>query len=448
MKVCLIQPKMQRRPMDTSLKARMSPHLGLLTIAGIVGRAGHEVTVQNGNLKPVEIPADADLVGITVTVDVLPLAIRLAKECREKHIPVVAGGIGIASDPESARMHFDAICVGPAEGHWPRLLEDLGKGELKSEYFTSPDFRGDDLAAPEFRYADAAQCLYGNVIAASRGCPFACDFCYNSAPGLRGRYMHRSVEEVMEEIRSKGVRHIMFIDDNFIGDLCFARRLIRAMRPMRLRWNAAVSANIVDHPDVLDLMGETGCRSLFIGFESINGGSLEGVHKRQNDVSRYEKLVGMLHGRGIMINASFVFGLDSDGPSVFKDTLDWIVGNRIETVTSHILTPYPGTALYERMKAEGRLTDGDLANYDTAHVVFKPKGMTAQELYEGYLWIYREVYSWRNILRRTPKSARQLVPYYLFNLLYRKYGGLTERLGEKIGFDRVGAWARRLSYLR
>ena len=448
MKVCLMQPKARRRPMDTELKARMSPHLGLLTISGLLERAGHDVRIVNGNVGPAEIPEGTDLVGISVTVDVLPAAIELAKACRAKGVPVVAGGIGVSSDPETARPHFDALCIGPAEGHWPRLMDDLGRGELKREYVTPPDFRGEDLAAPSFRNALPSQCLYGNIIAASRGCPFACDFCYNSTPALRGRYLHRTVESVMDEIRAKGVRHVMFIDDNFIGDLAFARALMEAMRPLRLRWNAAVSANIVDHPDLLDLMRETGCRSLFIGFESINAESVSGVHKRQNDVARYEKLVGMLHDRGIMVNASFVFGLDSDGPTVFRDTLDWVVRNRIETVTSHILTPYPGTALYERMRAEGRLTDDDLSHYDTAHVVFRPKGMSAEELYDGYLWIYREVYSWRNILRRTPKTLSQFVPYYLFNLFYRKYGRFTERLGHAIGFDRVGAFARRLSYWR
>ena len=448
MKVLLIQPKMRQRPMDTSLKARMSPHLGLLTISGLLERAGHEVRVINGNAESIEIPGGTDLVGISVTVDVLPQAIELAKTCRAKGVPVVAGGIGISSDPETARPHFDALCIGPAEGHWPQLMDDLKRGELKREYVTSPSFRGEDLAAPSFRNAAPSQCLYGNIIAASRGCPFACDFCYNGTPALRGRYLHRTVESVMDEIRAKGVRHIMFIDDNFIGDLAFARQLMEAMRPLRLKWNAAISANIVDHPDLLDLMRETGCQSLFIGFESINAGSVAGVHKRQNDVTRYEKLVGMLHDRGIMINASFVFGLDSDGPSVFRDTLDWIVRNRIETVTSHILTPYPGTALCERMKGEGRLTDADLSHYDTAHVVFKPKGMSERELYEGYLWIYREVYSWKNIIRRTPRSLSQFVPYYLFNLFYRKYGRLTERLGLAIGFNRVGALARRLSYWR
>ena len=261
-----------------------------------------------------------------------------------------------------------------------------------------------------------------------RGCLFACDFCYNSAvKGVCG-YRHRTVASVMEEIRSKGTRHIMFIDDNFIGDPKFTRELLVAMRPLRLKWSAAVSANIAEMPELLDLMRETGCRSLFVGFESLSGEAIANVHKGQNRTARYESLVETLHARGIMINASFVFGLDGDDASVLDRTVAWIVRNRIETVTSHIVTPYPGTAFHRRMLSEGRITDFDLTHYDTAYVVIRPKGMTAQELYDGYLKVYRDVYSFANILRRLPRSPSQILPYLMFNLFYRKYGRLTERL--------------------
>ena len=160
----------------------------------------------------------------------------------------------------------------------------------------------------------------------------------------------------MEEIRSKATRHIMFIDDNFIGDPAFARELLEAMRPLRLKWSAAVSANVADMPDLLDLMRDTGCRSLFVGFESLRGEALANVHKTQN--------------------------------------------------------------------------------------------RTAEALYDGYLKVYRDIYSFPNILRRLPRTPAQILPYLLFNFLYRKYGHLTERLGRAIGFDRVGALARRLSYWR
>ena len=432
--------------MDTSLKARMAPHLGLLTIARIVEDAGHTVEVVNENIARDVPSSSVGLVGISTTVDVLPRAAEIAASYEVMGVPVAVGGIGVTSDISGARKMFSTICIGPAEGHWRNVLRDAETGRLKREYRTPPDFSGDDLLPPSFQSADTSSCLYSNVIAASRGCPFACDFCYNSSVKGTCGYRHRSVASVLDEIKSKKTRHIMFVDDNFIGDPAFTRELLNAMRPLRLKWSAAVSANILDLPDLLDLMRDTGCRSLFIGFESLNADALAGVHKGQNRVARYEALVEALHSRGIMVNASFVFGLDGDDAGVFARTAAWCVRNRVETVTSHILTPYPGTAFHKRMEEAGRITDRDLSHYDTAHVVFRPSGMTADELYNGYLGIYREVYSFRNILRRLPRSRRQIMPYLLFNFLYRKYGRLTERIGGVIGFDRIGRIARLAAY--
>ena len=433
--------------MDTSLKARMAPHLGLLTIARIVEDCGHEVVVVNENTALDTPSREYGLVGISASIDVLARAKALADGYGRLGVPVAVGGIGVMSDPETAAKMFGTICLGPAEGHWREVLADAEAGRLRARYETPPDFPGEGLLAPSFRSVDTRGCLYDNVIAASRGCPFACDFCYNSAVRRAGGgYVHRTVESVVEEVRSKKTRHVMFIDDNFIGNPAFARELLAALRPMDLKWNAAVSANILDMPGLLDLMAETGCQSLFVGFESVNPESLSGVGKGQNDVARFEALAEALHSRGIMVNASFVFGLDADDVSTFDRTVAWAVANRIETVTSHIATPYPGTAFYERMRREGRIIDEDLSHYDTAHVVMRPKNMTPEELYEGYLRVYREIYSLPNIWRRMPRARRQVMPYLLFNLFYRKWGGMTERLGRWIGFDRVGALARRVAY--
>ena len=447
MRVKLIQPLAATRPMDTSLKARMAPHLGLLTIARIVEDCGHEVVVVNENSAP-DIPSGGfDLVGISASIDVLDRARVLDGEYRRLGVPVVVGGIGVTSNPDLASEMFETICIGPAEGHWRDVLADAAAGRLRRRYETPMSFSGERLLAPSFRSVDTRGCLYDNVIAASRGCPFACDFCYNAAVRRHGGgYVHRTVESVASEVRSKATRHIMFIDDNFIGSPAFTRELLAALRPMRLKWSAAVSANILDMPDLLDLMAETGCQSLFIGFESVNPESLSGVGKGQNKVSRFEALAEALHSRGIMVNASFVFGLDADDPSTFDRTVEWVVANRIETVTSHIATPYPGTPFYDRMRREGRIIDDDLSHYDTAHVVIRPKNMTPEELYEGYLRVYREVYTLGNIWRRLPRARSQLMPYLLFNLFYRKWGAASERLGHLIGFDRVGALARRAAY--
>lgn len=256
--------------------------------------------------------------------------------------------------------------------------------------------------------------------------------------------MNRLIDDVIEDINKVGRKHIMFIDDNFIGNPKWTFEFLNRIKPLGIKWNAAVSANVVDIPDMLDLMKESGCQGLFIGFESINGNSIEIANKNQNNTERYEYIVNEIHRRGLMINASFVFGLDDDDPTTFNRTIKWIVKNKIETVTSHILTPYPGTAQHSRYNAEKRITSDDLSLYTTADVVFSPRKMTSEELYEGYIDIYRQIYSFSNILRRIPKHQR--TGYLLFNIFYRKYGKLTEKICEFIGFNRIGYIWEKLSF--
>ncbi len=442
MKILLVQPRMNKRPMDTDLKTRMSPSLALLTLRKLTPE-GHQVTMLNENLEELDFNFQADLVGITVTLDVMPRACFIAGEFRKRGIPVVAGGIHITACPEDSLPFFDAVCVGPAERVWERILEDAAGHELKKAYQDTEGFRGAEIASPAYDTIDKSRYLYTNVVSASRGCPNRCDFCYNSCPNRI--YVRRPIGDVLRDIRSLGTRHVLFIDDNFIGSPSYTRSLLAAMKPLHLKWSAAVTAGILGFPELLDLMAETGCQSLFIGFESVNNASLEAVHK-ENRFEKYEKLIEAIHSRGIMINASMVFGLDGDGPEVFQNTLDFLVKNKIETLTSHILTPYPGTELYRRMEAEGRITDRDLSHYNTAHVVFKPKGMTAEELTSGYLWMYRQFYSFRNIARRLPVLKAQRNSYLLFSLFYRKFGRFTSALSRVIPMRTLGKLAAWISY--
>jgi radical SAM superfamily enzyme YgiQ (UPF0313 family) len=218
------------------------------------------------------------------------------------------------------------------------------------------------------------------------------------------------------------------------------------MRPLDLVWHGAVSTNIVHHPDLVERMARAGCRSLFVGFESIDPRSLRSVGKVQNRISDYERLVATLHGNGIMVNASLVFGFDHDTPEIFPATLDWLVRNRIESMTGHILTPYPGTVLHRRLSEEGRIVEHDRRKYNTSHVVFRPARMTAEELREGYLWIYDRFYSLGNIVRRRPADPRRLAPYLAFNLGYRKFGRATAWLGRFGWMRRLGRFGRKLAY--
>jgi len=443
MYIKLIQPKMKKRPMDTGLKIHMSPPLGLLTIANMF-RNEHKVVLANENIKETDFEDKPDIVGITVTVDAYPRAAEIAAEYRKRGSIVVAGGIHITTAhhtiPEGV---FDVLCIGPAENTWPQIVEDYEKNQLKYIYRCDEKLPGDKIISPAYDLVDKSEYLYCNIVHTSRGCPFRCDFCYNSAP--ERYYINRPIEDVLEDVKKVGSKHVMFIDDNFIGDIAWTRAFLKELKKLDIVWNAAVSINVVNIPGILQEMKESGCGSLFIGFESVHPDSIHNVHKVQNDVTKYEDAIRQIHDHGIMINASFVFGLDCDTKDTFQHTLDFIVRNRIETVTSHIMTPYPGTVLYDRMKEEGRILTDDLSLYNTAHVVFEPKNMTKEELYKGYLWIYRKVYSYKNIMKRIPKTKENVFPYLAFNFLYRKWGKFSDLLCKIVTYKRIGYWGEKLS---
>lgn len=442
----LIQPKMRKRPMDTGLKTQMSPSLGLLTIANML-QDKHTIIYENENVAPINYDEKVDIVGISITVDIFPRAVEIAKKFQSKNIPVVAGGIHITANPEETAEYFDAVSIGIAETTWYDIIDDFEKGCLKKVYkHNTAEITPAQIKSPAYNLIKEKNYLYSNIISTSRGCPFKCNFCYNSCDAYKNLYVNRNIEDVINDIKTINKKHIMFIDDNLIGNPKWTMGFVKALKPLNVKWNAAVSLNIADMPELLDEMKASGCQSLFIGFESINESSISNVNKVQNNLEKYNFAVNEIHKRGIMINASFVFGLDGDDKSVFESTLKWIVDNKIETVTSHILTPYPGTHLYKEFLETGRIIDFDYSKYNTANVVFQPKNMTAEELQQGYLKIYKDIYSFKNIIKRTPKAKNQWIPYYLFNIFYRKYGKFTDTICRIIGYKIVGKIAAFLSY--
>ncbi len=430
--------------MDSHYKRVMSPSLGLLTLAALTP-PHHRIELHDENVSPVQWNDKPDLVGITVTVDTSPNAYRIAQRYRDKGVPVILGGIHASAMPNEALRYANSVCIGDADTLWPSILRDVENNRLKPIYRnkTNPDISF--TPPPRLSLIDQRRYLYSNIVYTSKNCPYRCQFCYNSMD-FRKSFRNRDMDSVLKEIDAKQTRHVLFIDDNFTGNPAWTRRFLPKLAERNIKWSAAVSADANRHEGLLELMKKSGCQSLFIGFESINENSLNQVNKRQNRTGEYNKLISQIHDLGIMINASIVFGFDHDKPDVFDATVDWLVQNKIETMTAHILTPYPGTRFYDKLIQEGRIIDHDKNNYNTANVVFQPRHMTPQQLYDGYLSGYRTFYSLGNIYRRIPEQSNQVIPFLLFNLCYRKYGKFFSRISNLGLMNLTGKIARKLSY--
>ena len=242
--------------------------------------------------------------------------------------------------------------------------------------------------------------LVPNSIVVTRGCPMHCDFCYKDAffEGGRSFYTQR-VDDALSEISRLPGRHLYFLDDHLLGDRRFATALFDGMRGMNRLFQGAATVDSILRGDLIERAAEAGLRSIFVGFETLAPGNLVRSNKRQNLGRDYKAVTERLHSLGIMINGSFVFGMDEDGPDVFRRTVDWAVEHGITTATFHIQTPYPGTRLFKQMEAQKRLTTSDWNLYDTRHVVYTPAQLRPVELKDGYDWAYREFYRWTSIAR-------------------------------------------------
>lgn len=442
----LISPRMSLRPMDSEMKRRMAPPLSLLTIASLTPKQ-HAVYIEDENIGKINFDDAPDLVGITVNIDTVYRAFEISEKYRQKGVRVIFGGIYASACPQGVKDHCDSVCIGEVESLWEQIIDDCCVDRLKTQYFNPEPT---DLSLVPIINQDyirqKEKYLYYNIIVASRGCPFKCEFCYNSCNYVSGKYRTRSVEDIITEIKKINKKHIMFIDDNFIGNIDWTKKFIENIKNMKLIWHAAVSTNIINHPQLISDMAESGCRSLFIGFESINDNSIVSVNKKQNKISEYEELIRLLHTNGIMVNASLVFGFDGDTPETFERTLEWLIKNRVETMTGHILTPYPGTVLYEKLEKNGRIICNNLEKYNTAHAVFYPVHFTPQQLEAKYRKMYKDFYSFRNILKRCPKNKTIRASYFLFNFGYRKFGRFVSFFGRIGLMNFIGRIARRLSY--
>ncbi|MEZ4771420.1 MAG: radical SAM protein [Caldilineales bacterium] len=350
-------------------------------------------------------------------------AYQIADHYRARGAYVVLGGLHVTSLPDEAAQHADTIFLGPGEDTFPRFLRDFAAGQPLPRY-DSTQRTLEHLPPIRRELIKRRLYLVPNSIVVSRGCPHHCTFCYKDAfyTGGRSFYTQR-VDAALAEIGRLPGRHLYFLDDHLLGNPRFARELFRGMRGMGRIFQAAATVDSILRDDLIAEAAAAGLRSLFVGFETLSETGLAGARKRQNLGRSYAEVIRKLDDLGIMINGSFVFGLDGDDRDVFARTVDWAIRSGITTATFHILTPYPGTPLYTEMAAQGRLMTHDWDLYDTRHVVYRPRGLSAAELKQGYDWAYREFYRWGAIARAASAhdSLKHSLKHFFYSTGWKKF---------------------------
>lgn len=418
MKVKLILPSLTeaKSPFWRPIKYSLFPPLGLATLAAYLD-SKDEIELQDEHVEKLKLDDMPDLVVIQVYITNAKRAYSLADYYRKKGSYVILGGLHVTALPKEAEEHCDTIFIGPAEQTFPEFLADF-KLKMPKKIYVSTDGRTIENQPPIRRdLIKRGKYLVPNSIAISRGCPHSCEFCYKDSfyKGGKSFYTQR-VDEILAEIdRLKG-KHLYFLDDHLFGNPKLARELFREMRGMKRVFQGAATIESINEGDLIEKAAEAGLRSIFVGFETFSKENLIQSNKNHNVKADYEKAVKRLHSLGIMINGSFVFGLDNDDKDVFKRTVDWGIENSLTTSTYHILTPYPGTKLYERMENEGRIITKDWDLYDTRHAVYKPKLLTPDELEAGYNWAYNEFYKWKNIFNAA--NAHESLKHKMKHLIY------------------------------
>ncbi|MEZ4593620.1 MAG: radical SAM protein [Chloroflexota bacterium] len=387
-----------KSPFFRPIKYSLFPPLGLATLAAYLN-PDDEIEIQDEHVETLTLDDQPDLVVIQVYITSAFRAYEIADHYRRKGVFVALGGLHVTSLPTEAGQHADTIFLGPGEDTWPQFLDDFRNGRPAPCYQST---RRTLIGLPPVRRDLLKRHLYlvPNSIVVSRGCPHKCDFCYKEAFFQDGKgFYTQTVDDALAEIERLPGKHLYFLDDHLFGNVRFASALFDGMKGMGRLWQAAGTVQSVLRPGLLEKAVASGLRSLFVGFETLNPENLRTQQKFQNLNRNYNAAIRRLRDLGVMVNGSFVFGMDNDDETVFARTVEWAISQGIETATFHILTPYPGTALYAKMVEQGRILHHNWDLYDTRHTVFKPAQMSASTLEAGYWQAYQSFYRWGSIWR-------------------------------------------------
>ena len=363
-----------------------------------------EVDLLHEMVRPIDYNTDADFIGLSFMDYCAPHAYEVAREFRNRGKTVIAGGKYASTFPKKVIPHMDSTVVGEAERIWPRVVEDMVKGKLKKVYeapyapslvnIPPPRY---DLIEPDFAVPVVTE--------ATRGCIYRCSFCQltiNPTP-----FRLRPVEDVIRDLTSASKLPLpkrklaMLLDNNLGGDLGYAKELLREIAKLKL-WGLGTqfSFDCLHDDEFVELLVEARCGMAFIGLESLNEPSLSSVHKKQNKVEEYKELFLKLKERGILTFTGMMLALDEDTPSYYETLPEKLDEIDPSSILTSISIPIPGTPFHKQVKAEGRIFDHDLSHYEGDHLVFKPRKLTPEEVFEAYSRINKYFYSRKNIFKR------------------------------------------------
>jgi radical SAM superfamily enzyme YgiQ (UPF0313 family) len=378
---------------------------------------GWEVVVRDEKVERVDAGEKADLVGITAMTCSAVRSYEIAEAFRGRGIPVIMGGIHASSLPDEALEHCDSVVIGEAESLWPEVVRHAEAGRLQRIYRNTDGLPSlEHLPPADWELYRDKGYLPVHFVETTRGCPLDCEFCAVTT-FFGGRYRNRPMEDVLSELH--GLRPfdgfvmknmVFFVDDNIVSNRAYTREFLSRIADMGLRWLGHASVNLANDPEMLKLCERSGCLGVLIGFETLSPETMRSIGRKSRLRMEYLDAIQKIHDHGIGIDGSFVFGFDTDDESVFDRTLDFVTRAKIEVPYFSILTPYPGTRLHARLRAEDRILTDDWTLYDTSQVVIRPKRLTPDQLQEGYLRAFRQAYAKDRMAERLrgTTSCRQL----------------------------------------
>ncbi len=385
------------------------PSLGLLTVAGLTP-GEHEVKyIEFDDLPPEGTPLERfDLVGISSFTARINAAYRLADRYRQMVVPVVLGGIHVSLRPDEAEAHADAIVVNGAEGAWPQLLKDFEAGQMKKRYIGATDqvFSPDLYSFPRFDLLKGRP--YNRLtVQTSRGCPLNCEFCAASVR-ITKKFQQKPVELVINEMEAalKVAEHPFFelADDNTFVNKAWGKEFLKAVTPLKLHWFTETDISVADDEELLNLLAKSGCRQILVGLESPDPRALHGMNPNDWKARRqatYLESIRKIQSKGITVNGCFIVGLDTDTPETIKYIKDFVDESELIETQITVSTPFPGTPMWQRMKDAGRLLYSEYNDRCTLFDVnFQPVKMTVDELDQGIQWLFTNLYSEQEFLKR------------------------------------------------